>query len=222
MPDAPSRFPPVRPRGTKITRQIKLPATGSAFRPCRVAARYLDRTLGDGDFGAVDTRIEEVAYVSHISQKPSAEYDPRQRLIRIAPTTSRPMSDWIHEVGHVLYIDQIIPAKRRVGGTLLQGFEGACDRSEAGLHLKNVQAAFSYYPNVQRDIDYLLDPEELFARALSQFVAVRSQDAAFEDEVWSKSLQGGADLPLFWSADDFTSVDLEMRTLLRKMGWIER
>lgn len=66
-----------------------------------------------------------------------------------------------------------------------------------------------------------LNPEEIWARAFAQYIALRSKDAKMLAEVeLRREIEAGVLQNEQWEWDDFTSIGQAIDTELRSMGWL--
>jgi len=70
--------------------------------------------------------------------------------------------------------------------------------------------------------EYLLSPEELWARAYSFWVCRDGGSAALKKDLADKRTREGENSPHHWTAEDFKPVEAEIKAVFDKLGWTRR
>jgi hypothetical protein len=87
-------------------------------------------------------------------------------------------------------------------------------RTRKGLRLVDVDPGY---------VQYLLRPEELFARSYAQFVAVSSRDIRLLAQVGRLQNRRGNEIGynVQWEDDDFEPLAQALETLFWRLGWLK-
>ena len=125
----------------------------------------------------------------------------------------------IHEAGHFIDLEGI-GAKGNFasvsGEPDMRTVLEAAEKTEAVKGLRGKLAA-STSDVWRQHLHYLLWPEEIWARACSQFIAQRSGFVSLKRE-----LAKARDAEAFrqWTAEDFRPVDAAIAAMFQKLGWM--
>jgi hypothetical protein len=122
-----------------------------------------------------------------------------------------------HEVGH--YIDHTAwgsPLNYGSSESLpeLRPLMEAIRTSDGHSTLERIRETL---PDYRKHLDYLLSPEELFARAYSQYIALRSQNPEMLNDVEYR--RSGVFITDQWNDRDFAPIAAEFDKLFAKKGW---
>lgn len=196
----------------------------------RRALAAIDRVHGDG-------QLERIKLVlDRLSRQDVAAYRPSRREMVLDPSRRQEELDIIHETGHLLDHQTVgeflelasvnehpnlsewkkaVEASRAVAGLkelLQQG--SIVVRTRKGLRILNVNPAY---------VEYLLKPEELFARSYSQFVAVSSNDPVLLAQVGRQQNRKGNEIGynILWDDEDFEPIAQAFESLFRRLGWLQ-
>jgi len=125
---------------------------------------------------------------------------------------------FIHEVGHFLDCSAIGKAGffESTNGKLLGDVLGKAYNSKAIRELIDIKKKV-VNPEGLQYIDYLLSPDEVWARAYAQFIAEKSKSRKLLtslDEI--RILQ----VPYQWQKDDFAEIMVEIEKLFKQLGWL--
>ncbi len=244
---APALRHPFRPVGTAVGRAVEIEDGSLQF--ARDAIDALDSVHGDGQLKTI--------FVDALRGSPkrgewtvAQYYDGEPSSIGLHPKGPTPLFSMIHEGGHWLH-DKTLGG---LGGSGLGGFdfsggaqlERALNQSQSIKNLRRLQSAkkkihrasetrgktVDYDVNLPF-VDYLLEPDEMFARAYAQYIAMRSGHGELRRELASKLIRaqttpwGGMTkdtLHYFeqWDEEDFSEIANAFDKLLLSKGWIKR
>lgn len=144
----------------------------------------------------------------------------RPEKIEINGTGDHPRLTAAHELGHALDLSAIgapgnLDTRRQDGP--VQPVINAIRSTRAYGDLTQRRSDPRTSPRIKRFLDYVLKPEELFARAYAQFIANRSGSTTMRDEL--KRFRLSLDLPLQWQDDDFDAIEQALLDLIEVLGW---
>lgn len=144
----------------------------------------------------------------------------------------------IHEIGHFVDYHGLGNGTQcaSVSGVMLQGWRNAVRgsgavqrmgglwRSSAGtVSMTQGDGAVVQCPVSQRHLQYLLMPQELWARSYAQFIVNKSSDPDL-----ARQLSAQRQKPVFdfyyeahWEDEDFAPIGAEIEVLFRQKGWIK-
>lgn len=143
-------------------------------------------------------------------------------ITRYSTVTGAPVPEFVftHEFGHLLDFSAIGTAgeSAALNSPLFAGLRSAWANTTAVRDIAALTA--STEPGVAKFMQYLLKPEELWARSYSQWVALRSGD---------RDLLRGVDyyrkivklVQLQWAWDDFDPIAAGIDDLMRRLGWVQ-
>ncbi|OYW72366.1 MAG: hypothetical protein B7Z37_25075 [Verrucomicrobia bacterium 12-59-8] len=120
----------------------------------------------------------------------------------VRPDIFDPLLTGAHEIGHHIAKNVLSP--------------------EALLRIRDVArdtAAWESIIKRNRRLDYYTDPEEIFCRAYSQFVALRSGDPEMLAEL-DKTLKDPRSSFTQWKGSEFTRIQKALEQELKKIGWL--
>lgn len=217
--------PRPRPAGTPLSAALEVQTTVPQKKTVETTLRAIDAVHG-------------TAPLPRIPVRPLPKGDPREGVFKARQSTGAPVAIELsetsrvphlgcaHEVGHLLDIAAIphvgTPTKTTrdwAADTHLSDFHAA---AQASASVKALQAAAVGGTAAvdPRRAQYLLRPQELWARAYSQYIAVRSGAPDLLKEL--DALRTDPNLvhyPIHWSDDDFRPIGRAIDALFRKLGW---
>lgn len=163
--------------------------------------------------------------------------DENNRPVRIVinPNGPYPELTCLHEIGHFIDHQAIDQVGFMASGAspLLQGWWDAITRSEAirtlarrqleTLAVVTLANGVSVRLFVEKElVEYLLRPDEIFARSYAQFIATMSKDQILSSQLANVlSSQEWKVYPTQWKEDDFLPILESLRHLFRQKGWME-
>lgn len=229
-PPQPTPHVPV-PQGTPVSSALTIPARSRSATVLREALDAIDQVHGDG--------LLDTLPVNMVSGKSSeATYyfrGTRAEKIDINTTAVHKRFSLVHEIGHWLDHQQIhatldvaLQQNRQIKRASTQWMD-AVKNSQAYKDLIGYRTGAKklriVLPNGtertgrvdKRYIDYLLNEQELWARAYSQYIITRSQHVGLQEE-WQDYRAGGYFFD-HWTESDFEPVGAAMDKLFETMGW---
>lgn len=226
----PNLTPPRRPepKGTPVGAALEVRVSSKVDRDVRHAIGAVDKVHGDGKLKRIpvttDARMSaEGAYTRLVDNTPIG--------IRLKPTTDHIRTVLIHEIGH--FLDRSAIPGTDAGGDrdwerdpLLSTWYHAVQATESVRRIKSLRSD----PNVTKTVngrpvripigakyvEYLLKPTEIWARAYTQYVALRSGDRELTGEIEAEMKGAVQDQ---WTPQDFEPVARAMDELFHKLGW---
>jgi hypothetical protein len=218
------------PAGSKISNFLAVPDT-TTWGFVRDALAAIDSVHGDGI-------LPTIAVHRGSSDDPAAYVFDRTngRALRIEARdiTSYPRIAVIHEIGH--FLDQHAlgtPGRFASVSGQIPGVSEAIDKTAAIAGLRGRlgrRYAIITGPRGRRRregvsrnfVQYLLEPEEQFARAYAQFIVVAHGGEILHRELDSLRTNPIAQGVYFqqWRDDDFMPVNQAFDVLFRRRGWI--
>ncbi len=164
-----------------------------------------------------DRRVAGGEFVAHGPLGPYSIY--------INPGGNHPELSLLHEIGHLLdwqSIPKSVPGNRNFNEAPLfyDWLDAVLDSGNVQrlISLRDQQAAES---DTYEDIGYLLRPEELWARAYTQYVARKSGLEALNQQISAenKTALNGILYAPFWPSDQFPPIETTMDVIFQNQGW---
>lgn len=143
-----------------------------------------------------------------------AVFDQMNRAIRINTFNAFPGVSGLHELGHVFYVDAVAPLLSMFPD-LLDDLRQAMEGTTLIAVLRTLRPMAS--GDDLKEIGYLLDENEMFARAFAQTIIMRNQFDLLKGHLALAQRQQRH--TGYWGADDFATVGEEMAGLIRRIGW---
>jgi SPP1 gp7 family putative phage head morphogenesis protein len=235
VPPMPAPPPPAprqpMPAGKPVADGLKLPSRGALAQIGKHTLAAIEKVHGDGDLPQIPLELER-------SNKRLGGYwyttaSPSRALKITIKTREHPELTLAHEIGH--FLDQQGAGKGRghasPADALFDEFRQAAKNSRA---IRDIETYLSTgkSPTVARDstlrdlpvkrqyAQYLLLTHEIWARAYSQYIAIRSGDAVLMRQL--DELRGGLSqkyYPSQWEDDDFQEITEVIDRLMIALGW---
>lgn len=175
---------------------------GTEFDPVRRGLAAVDAANDDGWLPA--TRVIFTSLVN------IAEYQPRTSLILVAPSAEHVEEAVVHEVAHMLDLHAFgrgVSYESVNSAGVLSRVISAALKSRAADEWRAVALA--------EHRSYLLDPSEIWARAYTQWVAVRvGGEVGAQVSAIHRAEIG------FWNTPDFEPILKEVEAAFRLEGWL--
>lgn len=231
----PKAPPKPKAAGEPVSSALDMQATGALGKKAKRAIEILDSVHGDG----VLPPIPVTGNVKKADTKGEFVYTLTGRPLRINlnPKGDTPRMTTAHEIGHFLDLSgvprPVKGAKRDwASDPLLAEWHKTVQDTEAVKTLRGMkgkaQSVHVTLPDGRagvmkangKYVDYLLDPEELWARSYAQYIATRSGDKTFRKELDSLRETGEViNYPRQWSDAEFAPVAASIDGLMDKLGW---
>ena len=229
-PVAPRKPRTPKPSGSPVSDglqvQIKIPALQSQAEQI---LGIVDRVHGDGKLPRINLEsMTDPGYEGWIHVDPKGN----PLLMALHENALHPASTLAHEIGHFLDYGGI-PVKKRIGNMrdfaadpLFAGFLKACNVSDALTGMRALGPAYKTpsgreYPTDTKYVNYLLSPNEVWARAYAQWLALRSQNSDLLKGIADARRLGAADpyAGRQWEDADFEPIAKEIDAIFKKLGW---
>ena len=147
--------------------------------------------------------------------------------IYLNPEGTHPELSLLHELGH-FFEWQAIP-KPGHGPRSLEDdplFWDWLDATFVSLNVLRLRGLRDEQPEeslAYREILYLLSPEELWARAYSQYVARKTQTPALLQQIGAENrvVTGTMTYGPYWSQADFLPIENALNRLFEGLGWLK-
>jgi hypothetical protein len=156
-------------------------------------------------------------------------FDPQNNSIAILKGSDHQRMTFAHEYGHAIDTQLIGIGRQRPGeNILLAEFEKATANSDQLRKLNDLlntneiavmDRGLELYHQVDHTVvNYYLRPEEVWARAYSQYIAEKSADPQMLSDLaeLSKSVY-----PRQWETEDFKPISKAIDGIMEKLGWRE-
>lgn len=226
IPGAPLPSPPAlagKPAGLPVSRGVRVNSPAIA-EPVEHAFRVLDSVHGDGELPPLAIRPKYTWKETQATFAGGRDV----AVIRLGVRAVVPEVATLHEAGH--YLQQVA----QVEEALFRAVLDAANRTQAVQELVELTGRGSVTLRTEsgvkvrrgvrgRYVRYLLQPDEIWARAYSQYLAHRSGDGRLRAQVaWLR--QRVPDRVYYsrqWDDDDFEPVAKAIDELFLKLGWIE-
>jgi SPP1 gp7 family putative phage head morphogenesis protein len=225
-PRPPTPAPAPARGGTPVSNALRFDDR-PALKSARRAAELIDSVHTDGVLPQIPVKI------ARLRQGVEGRYRMSQGQpvdIEFRAKGGTPLFTAAHELGHFIDhvgIDPRVKFPSLGASAVLDPWMQAVKNSSAFKTLRDYRA--NPLANVDGKliaispgyITYALDPRELFARSYSQYIAIRSGDAAMLAELSRERAGGDAPiyLPMQWEDDDFAPIAKAFDEVFSKLGW---
>lgn len=183
----------------------------------KMALSAIDAVHDDGVLPAIDLNSMTQASLGKFQYRISGRVFSADSIL-IRGTGDWPALTTVHEVGHFLDLEGI-GAKGKfatMGDADMAKVLAAADQTSAIQGLR-AQLASTTSAAVRRRLEYLLTPQEIWARAYAQFIASRSGypalaqqlDVAFKNEKFYQ-----------WAPDDYVPIADAIQVMFKTLGWM--
>ncbi|MBL8600341.1 MAG: minor capsid protein [Myxococcales bacterium] len=225
---------PFQPTGTPVSSAFEM-SPSAAKHGLDEAAKAVDRVHGDGVLEKV--KVETTPGRNNHGEFNYTRFGPPDN-IRVALGSSAPRISFFHEVGHLIDCYAIDPPRRGYSAAVSEAPEiqplMSAIRSSAPIQYLEKLSKRSVViapereggPRFRHPVDkghtnYLLKPQELFCRAYSQYVALRSGDSVALQEL-SRLLRVRLPInyPEHWTDEEFAPIAREFDRLFQAHRWM--
>jgi len=128
---------------------------------------------------------------------------------------------FVHEIGHLIDHKGLGAnnfASKNYKNNELSGWFNAVEKSQT---YKLLHHNYSGNTGLRGVVKYLLQPEELWARCYSQWIATKTLDQTLLNELWKYQNSNNFITKSFhWSDDEFRPIARKIETLFSAKGWI--
>ena len=204
-----------KPNGKAVSSGIKVKATGKLGKSVSHALTLIDKVHGDGELTHIP--IEEGDSESEFGI--FTEVDGKSAKITISSKGNHPIISTIHEIGHQITNEILLPENSPKFHELL----GAIDNSKANQQLKDL-ALKAHFENkkdenaaeLKKYVNYLMNFKECFGRSYAQYIVTKSGDKSATSEL-SELL--AFKIPVQWQPKDFEPIETAYDKLFESKGW---
>jgi len=200
-----------KPSGSPVSKLLHVPARGSHghYQAIKRVLKVIDSLHGDGQFRPTQINVtKQTGYSGVIRVSSSGPIE-----IEVTEICSDPEFTAAHEIGHLLDVVGIDP------DSLV--FADQQNKDDLSGVFSAIMATDTYRGLREMGIEYYLDPAELWARAYSQWITLRSGDEtlrkqleatrAYDDDWLGCQTQ--------WPEDEFEPIAETIDDLMQKLGW---
>lgn len=197
-----------------------LPRSGVAKEASKIALAEIDKLHSAGN-------LPKLAIVNSRSQSFQGQYSYRLTGtpvgIKVSTASVNPELTLAHEIGHFIDNQAFTPGKYgSVSNPLFKKWQEAVDNSNATKVLQDELKGSTSRIKSQR-VRYYLDTVEQWARAYSQWVAVRSQNEVMLQQV--RAIVGRENNLVYaasqWSDEDFVPIANAIDDIFKQLGWLK-
>jgi hypothetical protein len=220
------------PAGTPVSKAL----THDPLHPPIIATTLaetmavIDAVHGDGDLPTIPVRLGgNTAGVYNYTVAPDGRKVARE--IGVSPGLAMGSPHWAltHEVGHLLDQQGFGGGKgwssRHDPHPAWQAFRDAVDASPTIQHLRALHTGKAQLPGQGKSllqqgkyVDYLLKPEEVFARAYTQWIAVKANHKGMLGVI-NKTTSGP--IPMHWPKSEWGPIGAALDALFAAKGWTQ-
>ncbi|GEM47203.1 hypothetical protein [Deinococcus cellulosilyticus] len=239
--------PPPPPRPAPPQRPTPAPATPAATGPS-IRSAIQNKERGNKTAQAIETAMSRIDQVHTFksgsrpipirraslggSRQGAFSYTNKGRPveIRIDPKAQHPDLTAVHEIGHYLDLEGF-GSGRKVAASdpRLKEFRDAAMDSEAVRELRQMRYSpwlevdGEQYETPVRHLTYLLDMDEIWARAYAQFIAEETGDPTLLMQIRDVITDDfGPVRYTQWTEADFAPIRAAIRKYLEVMGWLKK
>lgn len=209
---------------------------GKVAGKIRDAIKVIDSVHSDGDLIPIDILTKSLGDNTHGAYNfKDGKGKPAPISIEIAVGGPRPEITAVHEIGH--YLDNVALSdghESLFGSTspAAKDFMTAVNQSRLSQSLrlqksrKTVEQTLKdgttvTVPTHRNYIDYLLKPEEMFARAYAQYIATRSGNPAMLQQLAEMRDNPYNPYKTQWTDEDFAPIAAELDKWFKLKGWVK-
>jgi SPP1 gp7 family putative phage head morphogenesis protein len=213
----PEEVAPATPNKAPVSAALDNRTRGPVRHKVATAVALVDKAHDDGVLpaipvtGKVPGRSNGV-YVSRRSGTPVE--------IGIKGTGPNPIMTTAHELGH--FIDhQALDTAGRFASQVSPALAGWRQVVLESAPIQAIRAQLATSSQSRAYFQYLLAPEEIWARAYAQYIATRTGDVAMLAELQAMRALPRLGPMLQWTAEEFAPIAREIDTLFKTKGWIQ-
>lgn len=222
------------PAGKPIAPALKFPSRGKLRDAGRRALDAIAKVHGDGELPELPVEREPQPWKQHGGYYLSQDLKPRR--ITTTPSGDHPELTLVHEIGHFLD-HQGVTGKVRDQYGFASSVDPRFEKLRTVIRESNASQELLRLSKLReveieladgRTIDYPIDrgyirylflPHELWARAYSQYVALRSGDPTLKAQLDRLRRRGPLYYPVQWDDDDFEPIAKAIDELMVELGW---
>jgi hypothetical protein len=221
---APAEAPRLEARESPVSEAIDVQAKGLLGEEAEAALAAIDKVHDDGELPGVplrNTTRKVYGYTKIITSVDPADGSARSAAasIWVRDTGPWPTMTTAHEVGHLLDLEGIGDGECATtsGHAGMAAVLEAAEKTEAIKALRRLRGE-TISVEKKGHLDYLLMPEEIWARAYAQFIAQRSGFRSLARDL-RRATESEAGRQ--WTAADFKPVADAIQKLMTELGWMQ-
>lgn len=227
------------PSGTPVSKSVAIP-DGKEHEPIRHALRAIDQAHGDGELPPIPARVVPKLAGDMVGEFSGLESAAGKPFVvgQLSVSSLASFQELVaaHEAGHMQDLLSIAGPGRYASKQPNEALGPVFDAIEASASVtqlrKASKSAYGYRTEAGRKrrydlsrfhplLRYYLRPEELWARAYAQFVAVRSGDPLLLGQIDAIRSQNDVESWSQWSDDDFKKIKAALDEFFRSKGWLK-
>jgi SPP1 gp7 family putative phage head morphogenesis protein len=214
------------PQGTPVSQALKTPARGAAKAAYQNALVALDSVHGDGILETIPATTT-TRFLNGLF-----EPNPSTRKIAINPKLAlTPELTVLHEIGHWLDHSAFGGQRWASKSDLMADWRKACSESKAiqqveellktpSIEVENTSGEKVRVVIDRSHVRYLLQTQEIWARAYAQYITTRSGDERLVKQL--QAVRGNQTNPYRirqWDDDDFEPIAKAIDAIMEAQGW---
>jgi len=230
LPTAPPK-PPPKPPAIPVSAALDIQADSPRIqRHAKAVLEAIDKIHSDGNL----PRIPVKSFGSGINYEGFIELEATSHqpiMMKINKAASHERITIAHETGHVIDYAGIPRVAPQIGAhrdfrseELFKDFIKAVDNSESikTLRSREFEEKLGTYKLDQHHMAYLLQDNEIWARAYSQWITEKSADPDMAAQLENiLVLRRQQIYPFQWTAEDFRPIATAIDGIFRKLGWLK-
>ena len=210
-------LPPADENQNPVSDAIKIKASGTLRESVKTALAAIDQVHDDGALPEIPLENTTRQTRGFFRPKRLPDGTLTAEMIGVRSVSSHPALTTIHEIGHFLDLDAIGAAGNYAtlsGDPDMARVIEVAKKSDA---IKKFQAklASTRNPDTIDQMNYLLKPQEIWARSYAQFIAERANNNTL-----TRELQDAFNIGKQWTKDDFAPIATAIETMFRNLGWL--
>lgn len=220
----------LQPIGTPVSAALQLPTRGKLAQPISDTVASIDKVHGDGALPELPVLTGSMKDKGGYYKHESASGKPIE--IKLSTQYETPRTAMAHETGHFLEAQGMIPAVnakpesmaqvKKLNSAFLESAAvkrlGALVTGKETIKIDNGSGKIIEYPADWKYVLYLKDSKEVWARAYSQYITIRSGDSAMLEELRKEQAYY---YPTAWADDDFEPIANAIDDLFKALGWVK-
>lgn len=225
--------PKLSPAGTPVSNALTIPSKGKIRAEVQETLNAIDSVHGDGALPEIP--VKGVSSDNYHGAFYSSSAGPGD--IRISTSGTHKMMTTAHETGHFIDFSGIGEANRFTSRfapyqqfeTVMDDWLNAVQNSPEWQLLEDMRLnpknhttvganGYTYGPNYEY-IQYVLTPEELWARSYAQYIAEESGNAAMLAEL--DEMRGSSFYKTQWSTESFAPIRAAINSMFQGLGWLK-
>lgn len=207
-----------RTNQSPVSESLALKVVGALKEKVNAALSAIDKVHDDGVLPKIPLSSTRKSMAGALELQNTMSGMVSQGIV-IQPAGPWPSLTTAHEVGHFLDLEAIGPKGRlatRAGYPGMLQVLAVAENSEAIRTLRQALAT-TVSAAMRRRLNYLLKPEEIWARAYAQFIAERSGAITLRNDL-AKAVSRGENIQ--WATEDYRLIAEAIEKLFKQLGWM--